>query len=62
MTFLENLSDDQLAAIFCVLAFVFCVGILAIVPGLRERTTRVTRPSLEPSTRFLSRKKRMSSH
>ena len=61
MNFLENLPDDQLAILGCVLALLFCTAILVIIPGLRDRA-RMMRSRSHARPRSLSRNKRVPMH
>ena len=60
MDFLENLPDDQLAILGCVLALLFCTAVLVILPDLRERA-RMTR-TRSRARRYVPRTKHFSMH
>jgi hypothetical protein len=61
MNFLENLPDDQLAILGCVLALVFFTAILVVIPGLRDRA-RMTKSRTETRPRYVPRSKRVPTH
>ena len=62
MNFLENLPDDQLAILFCVLALLFFTAILVVIPGLRERSAHRAKSKSHSRPRYLPRDKRVPTH
>lgn len=62
MSFLEHLSDDQLALLWSALAIVFCFGVLAVTPGIREWAANLMKPNRQTSLQVLSRNKHVPTH
>jgi hypothetical protein len=61
MNFLEQLSDDQIALFACVLAILFSVGVLAVIPGVRQWASGMLKSKQTANPRLLRLDKRASS-
>jgi hypothetical protein len=61
MIFLQQLSDDQIALFACVLATLFSVGVLAVMPGVRHWASGMLKSKQTANPRLLRRDKRASS-